>query len=139
MIDTEDLVQDAFARTLARLDQVSPQHNAAVFAYFRQAVLNRIRDAIRRPHRMDPLTTRGLENADIGSSPIEQVIGRETIERFEAGFAKLSPADRDAIMARIELGLSYQDIADLLGKPTAGAARAAVGRALARLAERMAS
>jgi RNA polymerase sigma-70 factor (ECF subfamily) len=138
LIDTEDLVQEAFVRTLARLDHVAPQRNEAVFAYFRQAILNRIRDEIRRPHRIDPLSKHPIEKPDSGPSPIEEVMGRETMERFETALAELSAADRDCIMARIELNLSYQDIADLLGKPSPDAARVAVGRALTRLAKRMA-
>jgi DNA-directed RNA polymerase specialized sigma24 family protein len=66
------------------------------------------------------------------------VIGREAMERFESALAELSPGDRDCIMARIELNLSYQDIAELLSKPSADAARVAVARALARLAKKMA-
>lgn len=138
LVDTEDLVQDAFMRTLARLDQVAPPRNEAVFAYFRHAILNRIRDEIRRPHRIDPLFKHPVEKPDSGPSPIDEVIGRETMERFEAALAQLNDADRDCIMARIELNLSYQDISDLLGKPSADAARVAVGRALARLAKKMA-
>lgn len=139
LINTEDLVQDAFVRTLARLDQVAPPRNEAVFAYFRHAILNRIRDEIRRPHRIDPLSKHPVEKPDSAPSPIEEVIGRETMERFEAALSQLSAADRDCIMARIELNLSYQDIADLLGKPSPDAARVAVGRALARLAKKMAN
>jgi RNA polymerase sigma-70 factor (ECF subfamily) len=139
LIDTEDLVQDAFARTLARLDRVAPPRSEAVFAYFRQAILNRIRDEIRRPHIMDALAEDSRsEKAASGPSPMEEVIGHEVVDRFEAGLAQLSAADRDCIMARIELGLSYQDIADLLAKPSPDAARVAVGRALARLARKMA-
>lgn len=138
LIDTEDLVQDAFMRTLARLEYVAPARNEAVFAYFRQAILNRIRDEIRRPHRIDPLDKHPREKPASGPSPIDEVIGREAMERFESALAELSPGDRDCIMARIELNLSYQDIAELLGKPSADAARVAVARALARLAKKMA-
>jgi RNA polymerase sigma-70 factor (ECF subfamily) len=139
LVDTEDLVQDAFMRTLERLDHVAAPRNEAVFAYFRQAILNRIRDEIRRPHRIDPLSKHPIEKANPGPSPIEEVIGRETADRFEAAFSQLSPADRDCIMARIELNLPYQDIADLIGKSSPDAARVAVGRALARLAKKMAN
>ena len=49
-----------------------------------------------------------------------------------------SPAvDREAIIGRVELGLSYQELAEALGKPSAEAARKAAERALLRLAEEM--
>lgn len=138
LIDTEDIVQDAFLRTFARLDRVAAPSNEAVFAYFRQTVLNRIRDEIRRPHIIDALNESAVEKAAPGPSPIDEVISHETMDRFEAGIAQLSAADCDCIMARLELGLSFQEIADLLNKPSADAARVAVGRALARLADVMA-
>ena len=37
----------------------------------------------------------------------------------------------------MELGLSYEELAEALGKPTADAARKAAERALVRLAEEM--
>jgi RNA polymerase sigma-70 factor (ECF subfamily) len=138
LIDTEDLVQDAFTRTLARLGDVIASRNEAIFAYFRQAILNRIRDEIRRPHRIDPLFKHPVEQPALGPSPLEEVIGQETMARFDAAFSQLSPGDRDCIMARIELNLTYEDISDHLGKPSPDAARVAVGRALARLARKMA-
>ncbi len=49
----------------------------------------------------------------------------------------MKESDRDAVLARIELGLSYQDIATMLGQPSADAARMSVSRALVALAEAM--
>ena len=37
-------------------------------------------------------------------------------------------------MSRVELGLSYQELAEVIGRPSADAARMAVGRALVKLA-----
>ena len=45
--------------------------------------------------------------------------------------------DREAIIARVELGLSYEEMAEALNKPTPDAARKAAQRALVRLAEEM--
>ena len=42
-------------------------------------------------------------------------------------------------MARLELGYSYQEIADGLGRPSADAVRMAIARSLVRLAEQMAA
>jgi DNA-directed RNA polymerase specialized sigma24 family protein len=41
------------------------------------------------------------------------------------------------IIARVELGLDYREIADLLGRPSVGAVRVAISRALLRLATEM--
>jgi RNA polymerase sigma-70 factor (ECF subfamily) len=138
LVDTEDLVQDAFVRTLSRLERLDPKRNEAVLAYFRRAVMNRMRDEIRRPHRVDPSVKDPEDIPHQGASPLEIVIGRETVDRFEAAFSRLSTIDRELVMARIELHLTYQEIADLTGKPSPDAARVAVGRALVFLAQEMA-
>ena len=70
------------------------------------------------------------------SSPLEEAIGREAVERTSAR-AALKPEEREAIIGRIEMGYSYEELAQVLGKPTAEAARKAAQRALVRLAEEM--
>ena len=50
---------------------------------------------------------------------------------------RLRPEEREAIVGRIELGLSYDELALALDKPTADAARKAAQRALVRLAGEM--
>jgi DNA-directed RNA polymerase specialized sigma24 family protein len=59
------------------------------------------------------------------------------VERYEAALQRLRPEEREAIIARVEMERSYQEIAISLGKPSADAARMAVSRALLRLAEEM--
>ena len=75
---------------------------------------------------------------DGGRSPLDLAIGENDRERYEAGLKRLRRADRQAILASIELGYSYEQIALLLNKPSAEAARLAVRRALLRLGEEMA-
>jgi DNA-directed RNA polymerase specialized sigma24 family protein len=64
-------------------------------------------------------------------------IGRETLDRYEEALARLTVDDREAIIARVELGLSHHEIAEALGKPSDDAARMAVARALVRLVKEM--
>ena len=71
---------------------------------------------------------------DHGESPLDQVIGLENTERYEAAMLRLRDADREAIVARVELRYSYQELAVALGKPSPDAARVAVARAVYRLA-----
>ena len=72
-----------------------------------------------------------------GTSPLEAAIGSETLERYETALARLSEAEREAVVTRVEFGLSYGEVAEVLGKPSADAARMAVVRALVRLAREM--
>jgi len=67
------------------------------------------------------------------ASPLELAIGAERVERYDAALQRLTPRDRELIVARLELQQSYQDIAAAMGKPTPNAARAAIVRAMYRL------
>jgi RNA polymerase sigma-70 factor (ECF subfamily) len=135
--DTGDLVHDALARTLQNLDRLSPEAPGCFQAYTRQAVLNAIRDQVRRRHedRLDTEVAR--ERPQAGPSPLEEVIGREAMERYDAALARLPAAEREAVVARIELQESWEEIAVILDKPSADAARMTVKRALLRLARTM--
>ena len=135
--DTDDLVQDTLLRTFKHLDCFDPRGVGALQAYLRQAIVNRVRDELRRKGRRPDLASLdGLElTAD--ASPYEEVIGRETLEHYEAALQRLRPEEREAIVARVEMGYSYEELAQVLGKPTADAARKAAQRALVRLAEEM--
>jgi RNA polymerase sigma-70 factor (ECF subfamily) len=134
MLDTEDLVQEAVIAALGRIQGFEARREGALQAYLRQALANRIKDVIRYKRRR-PLQTELPEDArDQGESPLEQVIGLENTERYEAAMLRLRDTDREAIIARVELRYSYQELAVALGKPSADAARVAVARAVYRLA-----
>jgi RNA polymerase sigma-70 factor (ECF subfamily) len=135
--DTQDLVQETLLHTLKQIERFDPQGEGALQAYLRQAVLNRIRDELRRAKRQPLKTTVDSRLEDDSESPLEQAIGREALERYERALGGLRPEDREAVVARIELGYTNQEIADLLGKPSANAARMSVERAIVRLAKAM--
>jgi RNA polymerase sigma factor (sigma-70 family) len=137
LMDTDDLVQETVVRAVKRIDRFESRHEGALQAYLRQAVVNRIRDEVRRSKR-SPAAVALDENAcDRGASPLEVAIGAEALHCYEAALARLRPEEREAIIARVEMDGSYQEVAVALGKPSADAARMAVSRALLRLAEEM--
>ncbi len=138
LLDTQDIVQETLIGTLARLDGIEYRHQGAVQAYLLRALRNRIIDEVRRSQRMPACNTLE-EGPSRQASPLEQAIGSEAVGRFESAFARLRPADQEAIAARIELGLSYAEVAELVGKPSPDAARMAVSRALVRLVKEMAN
>ncbi len=137
--DTGDLVQETLVKALRRLASLDLDRPGAFFAYLRAAMLNRIRDEARRIERRPRTHGSGMLHPTPYPSPIEELVGREKVERFEAALEALSMEDREAIMARIELNLTYAEVAAALGKPSPDAARMAVTRALSRLASAMAS
>jgi RNA polymerase sigma-70 factor (ECF subfamily) len=137
MSDTDDLVQDTLIRTVSNLGHFENRGEGALQAYLRGAVMNRIRDEIRRRRtrpQSDPLDSGIPANS---KSPLEAAIGAETLERYDRALERLDDETREAVIARIELGCSYAEVAELMGKPSADAARMTVSRALVKLAEEM--
>jgi RNA polymerase sigma factor (sigma-70 family) len=137
MTETQDLVQDAILQALGNLAHFEANRPGALHSYLRTAVINRIRDELRRVHRRPVPTELDEEMPSAVASPLEEAIGQETIERFDAALAELRDEDRELIIARVEWDLDYDEIAAALDKPTPNAARVAVGRALLKLAEAM--
>lgn len=137
--DTQDLVQETVMHALRRLGAFECRHQGALQAYLRQAIQNRIIDEVRRAQSRPSPSELLDHHADPGPSALQRVIGREGIEAYEAALQQLKPAEREAVIARIELQQSYEEIALALDKPTVDAARVAVKRALARLIEAMAA
>lgn len=134
MLETSDLVQDAVIAAMRRLEAFEPRHHGALQAYLRQAVMNRVRDVMRQQQRRPERTDLPESLMDEATSPLEAAIGAENMARYEAALQRLRPVDREAIIGRLELQYGYMDLAVLLGKPTAAAARGAVTRAMKHLA-----
>jgi RNA polymerase sigma-70 factor (ECF subfamily) len=146
VVDTADLVQDALTHTFQQLRRFEPERDKALRAYLRTAVDNRIRDELRRSAR-EPLRT--SLSADTGreplpvpaheTSPLDAVIEAEDEALLARALRGLSSTDRMAVVARLRLGYSYEQIALLLNKRSANTARMTVTRAIERLAEGMRS
>ena len=135
--ETQDLVQDALAQAVRHIATFEPHHEGSFPAYLHETLRNRMLDVIRAANRRpagDPLET---AHPSPDPSPLQEAIGQETLARYEAALKRLKPADREAIVARIEMGLPYADVAESLGKPSVAAAHMAVSRALVRLAAEM--
>lgn len=138
LVDTDDIVQSAIMRALNNLGNFESRGEGAFLGYLRQILLNQIRDEARRSKRrpqhveLDP----ALDAAGL-SSPLDDVIGRERRERYEAALDQLGEAQREAVFLRLELGMRYRDIAEAMNVPSPNAARALVGRGMVHLARLM--
>ena len=135
--DTQDLVQNVLVRALPRLTTWESQGRGALRAFLRKAVANQIVDEIRKARRRmgSPALLEGLP--DSTPSPLARVIQDESVRKLRAALARLSESDRKLLAARFGSGYRYNDIATLLNRPTANAARVAVERAVERLAKIM--
>jgi RNA polymerase sigma-70 factor (ECF subfamily) len=139
LIDTNDVVQDALLNTFRQLDRFTPRHDGALMAYLRTAVANRIRMELRRS------PTRGVTDVDpdslpgSGPSPFETAVGQAALASYERALEALDEDDRAAIVARFEMGYSYDALARAINRPSAEAARKHVERAVRRLTAVMTS
>ena len=137
LADTPDLVQDTLVQVFRNISGFEHRGEGAFQGYLRQAVMNRIRNEIRNA-RCRPMRADLDEEAPADDqSPLEMAIGTEALERYEAALQRLRDEERELIVARIELGLTFAEVAEAFGKASANAARMAVARAIARLAEEM--
>jgi RNA polymerase sigma-70 factor, ECF subfamily len=137
--DTADLVHDVMLRTIGRLDALDPlalEGRDALGAYFRAAVRNRIRDEHRRFARRGATEPLSITLPDTTASPLDRTIERDHYVRYRAALGRLDPADRELIVAHIELHYSHAQLGCMTGR-TPNAARMALQRAIGRLIARM--
>jgi RNA polymerase sigma factor (sigma-70 family) len=138
--DTADLVQQAMVGALRHLDRFEPRRRDALRAYLRQAIRNRVTDELRRSRRRPPhVPVDGDDVPAPGASPLARLLSAEQEEGFRRALARLRPEEQELVVARLELGYNYSQIALATGRPSVDAARMAVRRALLRLAEEMGS
>jgi RNA polymerase sigma-70 factor (ECF subfamily) len=136
-IDSSDLVQTAVLRAFERLQAFERRGHGSFLAHLRTIVLNQVRDEAARMAARAPHVEPGESLAHPGPSPLEAAIGRELVEAYEAALARLPDEQREAIVLRLEMGYSYQEIAEAVGSPSANATRMMLARALVRLAREM--
>src|SRR4026207_879825 len=79
LADPDNLVQDPLLKTFKRIEGFEPRRVGALQAYLRSAVLNRLRDELRRKGR-EPAST-NLDSIDVESvdSPLTHAIGRAAV------------------------------------------------------------
>ena len=137
-LQTEDLVQDTLTHVLGHLTAFNPRHEGAFQGYVRTALKNRIRDVARWQKRRGSRDVLDSEMKADDASPLDMAIGQQTLERYDRALERLRPEDRDLIIARIEMGLSNDEMRVMFEKPSAAAVHMALSRALIKLAEEMA-
>jgi RNA polymerase sigma factor (sigma-70 family) len=137
LLDTDDLVQEAVVNTIRHLGTFDPEHPSSFQAYLRRAIINKIRNEIRRTARRPAVAPMTGEELGTDPSPLDIAAGQETTARYRAALARLTEDDQEAIVARLEMGCTYAEVADLVGKSSEDSARMALARALVRLAKEM--
>jgi RNA polymerase sigma-70 factor (ECF subfamily) len=137
VLDTGDVVQEVLIKVIRALPEFEPRHEGGFQGFLRMILTHKLCDVARRVKRRPPGEALDDEIPGHDLSPLERAIGRENRDRYQTAWRRLPREDRQAIFARLELGFSYDEMAPVLGKPTANAARVATRRAMIRLAKEM--
>jgi len=136
-LDTEDLVQEAAVNAFRHLRKIEPRRRRALQAYLRESIRNRIRDEVRRAGRVEVPGSVGSEIPGDEASPFEHALSAEKLARYQSALALLPAGDQELIVGRVDLGLSYEQLALATGRSSPEAARVGVRRALLRLSREM--
>jgi RNA polymerase sigma-70 factor (ECF subfamily) len=99
--------------------------------------MNRVRNEFRNRSRRPAFESLDDQAPGDDTSPLEAAIRQEQFDRYEAALERLVQQERELLVARLELGLTYEEMADALAKPSWNAARMATARALLRLADEL--
>lgn len=135
--DTNDLVQITLLSALKHLDQFESQHEGALLAYLRTSLMNAIRGEMRRVGRAGVVVPlpENSEALDV-APPVPRLDSDEWLD-YENALAKLPQHKREAVLLRLEFGMSYAEIAAALDRPSEAAASMMVSRALVELAQHL--
>jgi RNA polymerase sigma-70 factor (ECF subfamily) len=118
--DVEELVQDTFVRAFGAIEsfRADSSFRTWLFTIERRLLLDRRRGERRRKDDSE------IEERDAatGFDALDSMVAEETARRIREAVAGLSPMQRDVFTLRLNEGLSYKEIAEVLGT-TEGAAR----------------
>jgi RNA polymerase sigma-70 factor (ECF subfamily) len=149
-MDSGDIVQETFIAALGAFDRFEVRDESSLLQWLSVLLENRIRDASdwndaarRAASRERPLVADGrsgaitLDLAATGLTPAESAVGGEEAEALEQALAALPEQDRELIVLRDYIGMTWEEVAKRLGRPSADAARMAHGKVLLELAARL--
>lgn len=137
LMDTGDLVSVALVRVLRKVEDLDLDRPGSFFAYLRSAVMNCLRDELRRVGRNPERVELPDELIDDRPAALAQSLGGGMVERYERALEALTPDQQQAVILRIEYGFSYPEIAQALGRRSGNSVRMQVSRSILRLVEVM--
>jgi DNA-directed RNA polymerase specialized sigma24 family protein len=130
------VVQQTLVEVAQHVDDVERGHDEEFLGRVRRALYDNVLARVRQARgAATHLKRYGPPSAEL--LLYDSALGAELLKRYEAGLQRLKPLDREAIIARAELGLPWSEVTELLQKTGVAAARMTVSRALVRLAREM--
>ena len=137
LVDTDDLVQDSLLQTFRRIEAFEQRYAGGLQAYLRQAVLNRLRDELRRRQREPLFEAVEAVALEAAGSPLETAIGREEVGPLRGGASAAAARGARGHRRQDRNGLRLRGARRGAREAEPRAARKAVQRAILRLAEEL--
>jgi RNA polymerase sigma-70 factor (ECF subfamily) len=118
--EVEELVQDTFVRAFGSLDRFRGESSLRtwLFTIARNLLLDRRRARRSRPEAVEVAEQHAASVHD----PLDEMMASETAGRMRSAISRLTAMQREVFTLRVSEGLSYRDIAAIVGS-TEGAAR----------------
>ncbi len=137
--DTDDLVQVTLLRASRHLQEFQSSGSGSFLAYLRHILLNEVRAELRKHRRRGThVDIDGMALGDEGDSVVETLVGHEPLRAYEAALGTLERHQQEAVVMRLEFGMSYQELALETGA-SADAVRMTVTRALKAMTQHIAA
>jgi len=117
--DAEDIVQESFVYAFKNLHRYDPK-KASLKTWLYTIAVSRCRNTYRRKRfvMVDISQLLGFElKAPTSEAPEAAVIRRDAEEAIQRALVDLSPRLREAIVLRYGQGLTYREIAEVMGCP----------------------
>jgi RNA polymerase sigma-70 factor (ECF subfamily) len=149
-VESGDIVQQVLLDAFRSLDRYEARDEAGFLAWLAGIVEHRIRDAAdyHASAKRDVARATPLEGSESGpaaalvdgrATPPERAAQSEQVERLEECLAVLPEGDREIIVLRDYIGLSWGEVAERTGCPSPDAARMRHAAVLIELGRRMRS
>lgn len=150
-LESGDILQQVLLDAFRSLDRYEARDEAGFLAWLASIAEHRIRDAAdyHAADKRDPTRERPLEPhetevisatpslVDGAPGPSEQASRAEQVRRLEACLESLPPAERDLVVLRDYIGLSWAEVAERVGCATPDAARMRHAAVLIQLGRKM--
>jgi RNA polymerase sigma-70 factor, ECF subfamily len=118
--ETDEVVQDTFVRAFSSFDSFRGESSLRtwLFTIARRLVVDRRRAQRRRP------ATEPIDDVELASgfTALDSIVAAEAEGQVREAVERLSPTQREVFTLRVGEGLSYKEIAEVVGT-TEGAAR----------------
>jgi len=136
--DAEDVSQETFVRAYQALQSYSPDRIAALSlrSWLFTITLNLCRNHARTRGRRPAQVVFGETDRAGGDDPQSAALEAVSVDEWRERLAALTPRQRDGTVLRHVVGLSYAEIAEVVGRPE-GTVKSDVHRGLSRLRSMM--